>query len=660
MPKKKKKKSPKKAIPPPDPAKVAALAASRAYAARVRAIELQNPYGTTHETALDAYRNGSRPEGMLEGLLPHEEEEEEEEERQKGRGGERRFRQETVFNGAAERQRLARLHLLGPRFDVNRKYKRKNDKTVSTIYNVHSLRDFRRADVLPEKSPESEDETSMSSPSLLAPLRGALGRPSTSPVKHSLSHTSLHLLKHPRSEQKADLRAVLGSASAAVKKCSLAPSGRSALFSGGDPDSGGGGMLAFLRSPHLDHGEVRALHLNEFNAGVGQFNQYEAGEDSLLTDGARSAGSESVLGRNDKCILMQIMSKCRSLQTLEVAGLKTCVRNEAVRQLGMCPHLKTVDISKAEVSPQSLLEGLNHCPMIAHLILRSCSSLFNDGANGIGAGAKFFRALMRKKSLRLINLSEISTLSDRVVVDAMKMEPTASCGWTHLDLSRCPNLGDVGLGLLLPSCPKLCELKLSGCDQASLTDKSFESLGTSCVEQRKNYLKKLDISGLNQLQAGTGLLSTLKNCTSLEVLSLSGLGLEGNLNSACLTAITLLPRLDSLDVSGSSRFVSTKFLYALVMRNGEVGEHQGLSGSIRVLNVTGCRAVNEEVIRSLKKCKAGLTVVWSPPIPPRIKPLAPVGRFKVSPKKKGGKKRGKKRGKKKKKKKKKRTKSKTR
>ena len=183
----------------------------------------------------------------------------------------------------------------------------------------------------------------------------------------------------------------------------------------------------------------------------------------------------------------------------------------------MCPHLKTVDISRAEVSPQSLLEGLNHCPMIAHLILRSCSSLFNDGANGIGAGAKFFRALMRKKSLRLINLSEIPTLSDRVVVDAMKKEPTASCGWTHLDLSRCPNLGDVGLGLLLPKCPKLCELKLSGCDQASLTDKSFESLGTSGAAQ--DLPEEARHIWSESLHAGTGLLSTLKNCTSLSSVS---------------------------------------------------------------------------------------------------------------------------------------------
>ena len=63
--------------------------------------------------------------------------------------------------------------------------------------------------------------------------------------------------------------------------------------------------------------------------------------------------------------------------------------------------------------------------------------------------------------------------------------------------------------------------------------------------------------------------------------------------------------------------------------------------------MTGCRLA-EEVIRSLKK-QGEFTVVWSPPIPPRIKPLVPVGGFKMSPKKKGGKKKRKKEEKKKKK-----------
>ena len=130
-------------------------------------------------------------------------------------------------------------------------------------------------------------------------------------------------------------------------------------------------MLALLRSPHLDRSEIRALHLNGFNSGVGlcslphcQFRQHniEINKDRYSQLSPRKsvnfesdvspsvAGAESVLSRDDKGILMQIMSKCRSLRTLEVAGLKSCVRDEAVRQLGMCPHLKTVDISEANVS----------------------------------------------------------------------------------------------------------------------------------------------------------------------------------------------------------------------------------------------------------------------------------------------------------------------
>ena len=80
----------------------------------------------------------------------------------------------------------------------------------------------------------------------------------------------------------------------------------------------GRGYVSIFAEPHLDHGEVRALHLNEFNAGVGQFNQQMKRRQPSTDGGARSAGSESVLGRNDKCILMQIMSKCRSLQTLKL------------------------------------------------------------------------------------------------------------------------------------------------------------------------------------------------------------------------------------------------------------------------------------------------------------------------------------------------------
>ena len=768
MGKQKKKGKKKKKAPevPPNPAEVAALEKARAFAARVRAIELQNPYGYSRETALDSYRSGQRPDpppglrsawGSPFPSSPHEQSEEEDEENKDNEDnegdeddeddkddeddendeGNTEDEQRHVWNGAgaAERQRLGRLHLLGPRYDVDRRRREARDKIVKNIYTVRALRDFKgvRANLHKEEPdpldrPEpllgrplltpKKGHISRSTP-LLSPLREALGRPSTSPsARHSSSYSNFRLSPHPRSGQKADSRAVLGPASASVKKCSLAPSGRSALFSGGDP-ARGGGMLALLRSPHLDRGEVRALHLNGFNAGVGlrslpecQFRPHDVQEThsddpasmlpsdnsvfrnesvqppGVAVDGdLRSSGSESVLSRNDKGILMQIMSKCRRLRTLEVAGLKACVRNESVRQLGMCPHLKTVDISGANVSPHALLEGLNRCPMIAHLILRSCPSLFDDGTNGIGAGALFLRALLRKKSLRLVNLSENATLTDHIIVEAIPVMPgqegedevavrvavagekreealpkkspgvqvVASCDWTHLNLSRCPRIGDAGLGLLLPSCPKLCELKLSGCDQASLTDRTFESLGTSCVAERKRYLKKLDISGLNQLRAGAGLLSMLRNCTNLEVLSISGLGLEGNLNSACLTAITLLPRLDSLDVSGSSRFISTKFLYALVVRNGDVGEHQGLSGSIRVLNVTGCRCVNEGVIRSLKKCKDRLTVVWSPPVPPRLKPLAPLVGFQVAAR---GRKTGNKKGKKKKKKKKKKVKKK--
>ena len=204
-------------VPPPDPVKARALAAARAFAARVRAVELKNPYGSAPlERTLEAYRNGGRPDlrpASSYTSSPHEErgtefygdsnseeDYDDDDNREGGEGYEdnKEDRKDDIgipkhgtymWNGAdgADRHRLSRLHLLGPRFDADHSRRGARDKIVKNIYNVRALQDFRRARVYPhalEQEHRDITESSVDGPQF-TPLRMALGRPSTSPTRNS-------------------------------------------------------------------------------------------------------------------------------------------------------------------------------------------------------------------------------------------------------------------------------------------------------------------------------------------------------------------------------------------------------------------------------------------------------------------------------------------
>ena len=405
-------------------------------------------------------------------------------------------------------------------------------------------------------------------------------------------------------------RAVLGAPAGALVKSSLGPSGKSPLFAARD------GLHGFLRSPHLDRGEVHSIHLNSFS----------------------SRANNKVVRHDDKQLLFDVASKCHRLRTLEVAGLRTAVRDEFIKSLGMCPHLQHLDISQTSASARALVEGINKLPMLSALVCRNCDRLFSEasGEEQVDWRCVLLYTLLRKRSVRRVDLSSNTGLCDRILVGgatllnplkpSLKKEkqdvvassdppppPAVATGtvdktsatmpqlqgtWKALDLSHCNALTDAGTMALFDVLPCLEDVRLLGVDTPGVTDASLILLGNR-VGRR---LGKLDITGMNQLK-GRGLNAVVEACPNLISLHCSGLDRVQGLPSTTLVSITrCLPKLGSLDVAGNPIAITPKFIFALIDR----------VPTLRCLNIVGCPKLTTDVVEALQKTKPQLHITYSP------------------------------------------------
>ncbi len=410
-------------------------------------------------------------------------------------------------------------------------------------------------------------------------------------------------------------RAVLGAPSVLRKSC-LGASGKSPLFAARN------GLHGFLRSPHLDRGEVHSIHLNSFASQV----------------------NNKVVRHDDKQLLFDVASKCHRLRTLEVAGLRTAVRDEFVTSLGMCPHLQHLDISQTSASARALVMGINKLPMLSTLVCRNCDRLFSEASVEEGADWRcvLLYTLLRKRSVRRVDLSGNTDLCDAILVGGVALlnpptpssdlepqeaaapaeesPPSAAAGetivttptaasnffptprleatWKALDLGRCNTLTDAGTMALIDVLPCLEEVRLLGVDTPGVTDASLTLLG----KRAGRRLKKLDITGMSQLQ-GRGLHAVVEACPNIASLHISGLDRMRGLPSVTLVSITRgLPNLDSLDVAGNPAAITPKFIFALIDR----------VPTLRCLNIVGCPKMTTDLVEEVQKTKPGLHITYSP------------------------------------------------
>ena len=447
-------------------------------------------------------------------------------------------------------------------------------------------------------------------------------------------------------------------------KTSLAPSGRSALFT--KPNNG---LQEYLRSHNLIKEDVHSVHLNNFNNG----------------------NVNRVMNQDDQNILLSVVAKCRRLRTLEVAGLQVAVRDSLIGQLPvLTPLLSVLDISRTMVSATSFLKCVQRLPLLSKLTCQNCKHLFNHDIQS----TKLLHCLTKHGSLREIDFSNNNELTDfswgfgnkeekKIIVPEFEFsfsepipikedqteglvattqtataaeattataavtaataattafnsqnEETKKLGgiirWTFFDVSYNEQMTDASMVPLLSRMPHLENINIANMANIKLTDQCLHVISNTANKR----LVKIDISGNRQFN-GQGLASVIEKCLELKTVAVSGLHPEHGLTSTCLHHLTHLPNLSMLDISGNKNAVGAKFLFALLDR----------CKTIRCMNLNGIQEVNLDMILQMKKIQEDLIVTWNKSPPERRPNRVFVASVKPDKKKKKGK------GKKKKKKK---------
>lgn len=247
--------------------------------------------------------------------------------------------------------------------------------------------------------------------------------------------------------------------------------------------------------------------------------------------------------RIDRSAIHSLLSQNTKLVHVNLSGMDG-VNNQTMKIIAQnCPKLELLNISWCKnVDSEGLIKVVQGCELL--------KDLRAGEVQGFGDEALLLEIYNRNTIERLIlqNCDSVSDSSFKVLFEGIDVEVDIFTGrpavlprrLRHLDISRCRNLSDVGVGYMAGNVPFLEGLQLSKCH--SLTDNALisllptlpslthldleevDALTNACLQELarspcRHTLKHLNISYCEEL-GDVGMLPVIQQCKQLRNLDL--------------------------------------------------------------------------------------------------------------------------------------------
>ena len=238
--------------------------------------------------------------------------------------------------------------------------------------------------------------------------------------------------------------------------------------------------------------------------------------------------------RLDEEVLRVLAAGCGSLEELRVAGCPA-VTDGALAVMGQLPQLRRLDVSQCRaITDAAVCTLARRCPALVELRLAGCRSVTDAAVTAVAAGLPQLAALdlsrcsaITDEALRRLaarrgggGLFEVRFGACDMVCDGGLAALARAHGGTlaSLDLGRCLLVSTAAIVELGRLCPRLVELVLAGCPNA--TDDAVLAVAESCPDLRVLGLgscSKLTSSGVAALIHASRALEelALDDCTQL-------------------------------------------------------------------------------------------------------------------------------------------------
>lgn len=262
------------------------------------------------------------------------------------------------------------------------------------------------------------------------------------------------------------------------------------------------------------------------------------------------------------------LSAIQNFENLEELVLSNCTRltDKGVAYLSSLVRLKKLELANCgEITDDGLLK-LSTLSQLQKLDLSGCWQLTDKGMD----------ALKSFKRLDSLNLWYCANLTDATLITLCQLREI-----TYLNLMKVAKITDLGLSFLAKNLVKLRTLDLVNCNR--LTDCALTAM--CCSIPSMHQLERLSLGSCSSIaDHGVQQLSRLSHLTHLDLSNCR------QLTDNALLWMGKLPKLASLNLLRCSRITDAGVAYL-----------EDLCDSLKTLNLSSCREISDEGLRSIGK-----------------------------------------------------------